>query len=618
MDGLSWRQPVLAQDVTLSDSVVTMVFTDLVSSTAVKKYLNGSDITARNRLYFDNILKPHRQRVETSLAIYGGRVVKTEGDAYFLVFASAAQAAQWAVALQISHMTDPIDTPLGPLQVKIGMHTGSPLPDGDDFIGEEVDYAARVSSQARGGQILLSEVTTVLVRNVGLVGSRLVRRGTRNLKGIGKVPLFELLYLSKKQQQLQKTRKPQRLGVQLLASLAGASVAIGVGLSGMLQPLEMKTFDHLMQARPQNEAPDPRLLLITITESDVQAQSPEKRKGSSLSNSKLDQLLKTLVQYQPRVIGIDLYRDFPIEPQHQDLANRLGQDNRLISVCKIGESEEKPGIPPPPDISSDSVGERVGFSDVATDSDGIVRRQLLGLAPPEQSVCQTSNSLSLAIALRYLEPEGITAQLTETDDLQIGSAVFRTLQKNSGGYNPIDAGGYQTLLNYRATGSMDAIAPQYTLKEVLEEKKLTPELVRDRIILIGTVDETFQDFHVTPYHLAGQSKTAGVVLQAHMISQIISAAQDERPLLWWWSQWAEYLWIGSWSLVGCIVTWRCRSILVMSIAVGGTLCILYGGCYFIFTQGGWVPFVPSALAIVVTSGLVRVYYSHPVLAYSIA
>ena len=608
-------QPVIDKQVVVSDHVVTMVFTDLVNSTAVKKYLKGNDITTRNRLYFDTILKPHRQRVEANLVAYGGRVVKTEGDAYFVVFANASQAAQWAVALHISHTCEPIDTPLGPLQVRIGMHTGSPLPDGDDFIGEEVDYAARVSSLAHGGQILLSEVTTDLIDDAGLTNLTIVSRGNHYLKGIGKAPIFELLYLNKKQRSRKKPKSWKSRGLQLLASLTGASMAIGVSLTGMLQPLELKAFDHFMQIRPQQESPDPRLLMITITGGDVQAQSSAQRQGLSLSNTKLAQLLEKLAQYQPRVIGLDLYRDFPVEPQYRDLANRLRQDNRLITVCKVGDTTDNPGIPPPPDIPPDSLPERVGFSDVMLDPDGVVRRHLLGLAPPEQSECQISNSLSLVMALRYLEEEGFTAQLTSNNDLQIGQVVFPTLKNNSGGYQNIDAGGYQMLLNYRARGSVESIARTYTLKEVLEENILTPELVKDRIVFIGTVDKTFHDIHATPYNQSRRPEAAGVFLQAQMTSQIISAVKNGRPLLVWWPQWAEYLWLGAWSLVAGLVSWRFRSPLLLGLAVAGMLSVLYGCSYVIFLQGVWVPVIPSAMAIIVTSGMVSVYFSHPSLKY---
>jgi len=177
-------------------SLVTMVFTDLVSSTAMKRALPGTDVTEQNRLYLETILGPHRDRVRRLLDDCGGRVVKTEGDAFFLVFDDPACAARWAVAVQKDHRDDPIVTPFGPLRVKIGMHTGAPLPDPHypgDLVGHEVDYAARVAALAGGGQITLSEATAALVR-AALLDDAAHPHGNRDLKGIGRVPIFELLY----------------------------------------------------------------------------------------------------------------------------------------------------------------------------------------------------------------------------------------------------------------------------------------------------------------------------------------------------------------------------------------------------------------------------------------
>jgi class 3 adenylate cyclase len=192
-------------------SPITLVFVDLVNSTALKAALPGGDVTARNRAYFETILTPYRQRVEADLAVAGGRVVKTSGDDHFLVFASAARAAQWAAALQARQRAEAIMTPLGPLQVRIGMHTGAPLTDPQDesdYIGHEVDYAKRVSALASGGQILLSEITAVLVRDARIAGLALHAHGERELKGIGRVPLFELLPGEKRPQPLEAAASP--------------------------------------------------------------------------------------------------------------------------------------------------------------------------------------------------------------------------------------------------------------------------------------------------------------------------------------------------------------------------------------------------------------------------
>ena len=58
-------------------ATVTLVFTDLVDSTALKSALPGADLRARNQAYFDRILEPHRRRIEAELPRYGGRLVET-------------------------------------------------------------------------------------------------------------------------------------------------------------------------------------------------------------------------------------------------------------------------------------------------------------------------------------------------------------------------------------------------------------------------------------------------------------------------------------------------------------------------------------------------------------
>lgn len=197
------------------NEMVTMVFTDLVNSTAVKNHLSGSDITERNRIYRDTILFPHRERVENTIANYGGRKVETIGDAFFLVFPNPIQALLWSIAIQKSHADTPIPTPLGSLQVTIGMHTGCPLADGNNFIGQEVDYTARVAALASGRQILLSEATAIFVRDAHIDEILLHSHGDRQLKGIGKAIIFEVLYGNKQPQPLKenKSEKLENLGL---------------------------------------------------------------------------------------------------------------------------------------------------------------------------------------------------------------------------------------------------------------------------------------------------------------------------------------------------------------------------------------------------------------------
>ncbi len=115
-------------------------------------------------------------------------------------------------------------------------------------------------------------------------------------------------------------------------------------------------------------------------------QAQTERQGSSLSNKSLAQLLDKLEPYQPAVIGLDIYRDFAIEPQYRRLAEQLSQNQpHLIAVCYAGATDAEPGIPPPPNIPMAQLQQRVGLSDFPVDLDGSIRRHLLGQALPEKS-----------------------------------------------------------------------------------------------------------------------------------------------------------------------------------------------------------------------------------------
>ncbi|MDY7021162.1 MAG: CHASE2 domain-containing protein [Cyanobacteriota bacterium] len=385
------------------------------------------------------------------------------------------------------------------------------------------------------------------------------------------------------------------------ASLIVSFLVIIARFAGLLQPLELKAYDQLMRSRP-DEGMDSRLLLITITGSDVQAQPPEERQATSLSNRALEQLLQKLNQYEPRAIGLDIYREMPTEPEFETLINSWQNLDKFIGVCQTGEDAFNPGITAPQEIPSDHLRERVGFSNGKVDFDNIVRRQLVGQGYDQYSVCKVDTSLNFRLALRYLADEGITYDLTESGNIKIGDTVFPNVEKNSGGYHSTDARGYQFMINYRAGKQ---IAPQLTLEDVLLKNRLTSELVKDRIVLIGTTDKTFRDYHRTPYSQGSFSDIPGVVIQAHMVSQIVSAVKDERPLIWWWPEWVELLWIVAWSGLAAVIVWRFTSPKILILATTGSLIILYGSCYVIlWLFGGWIPLVPSAMTFLSTITLI--------------
>jgi CHASE2 domain-containing sensor protein len=391
----------------------------------------------------------------------------------------------------------------------------------------------------------------------------------------------------------------QRLVPAILQiSVLLTTLVVGMRSLGMLQLGELLAFDSLMRLRP-DEGQDSRLLVVTITEADVQSQPAKERGAASISDRSLAQLLAKLESFQPRVIGLDIYRENHVAPEYNNLAKIMAKSDKFIAICKASEDSQNAGVSPPPEVPV----QRQGFSDVVPDPDSVVRRQILAMAPA--SPCNTDKSFSFQLATRYLAKEGIQAQLTESQNWQIGNVIFRNLQENTGGYQGIDSRGHQVLLNYRSTST---IATQVTLTDVLNNK-INPELVKNRIVLIGTTAESFHDHLLTPYS-AGYwpyQEMPGVLIQAHMVSQILSVVLDGRSLIWVFPNWGDILWIWSWSVVGSILAWRIQSLSNLAIAGISTLGILYGICCGIFIQGGWVPFVPSALVLVATGGSVAGY-----------
>lgn len=389
-----------------------------------------------------------------------------------------------------------------------------------------------------------------------------------------------------------------RLKTVLLSSAAIASLLCGGRLLGILQPLELWTFDHLLRLRPPEEA-DPRLLIVTITEADLQAQSQTDRQGS-LSDTALNRLLEKLEQHQPRVVGLDVYRDFPVRPNVQELATRLRQDKRLIGVCKGRDPQSDPaGVPPPPELPQS----RLGLSDFIEDTDGVLRRQILFMDSDPASPCTVPYSFSIQVAFHYLQAVGILPQFTEEGNLKLGNTVFESLEDRTGGYQGVDSRGSQILLNYRATSSPSQIAPQVTLSQVLNDQ-VDPTAIKDRIILIGVTASSAGDYWSTPYGTGPSAKIPGVFIQAHALSQVLSAVLDERSLLWVWPQWGEAFWILIWSAAGGIIVDRFPLPTQLGLAGGATLLTLVIVCYVVLIWGGWMPLVPSGLGFVAAGGMV--------------
>jgi len=165
------EQPDLSSTLA-ADGTVTIVFTDIVDSTVLLGRLGDQG--------WLEVLRKHNAVIADATTAHGGAVVETQGDGAMLAFSSARRAVACAVTIQ-REIAVAFDDGASPIHVRIGVHTGDALQEADHFYGTTVHYAARVASQARGGEILVSGLVRDLVAgsDVGFLESREVE-----LKGL--------------------------------------------------------------------------------------------------------------------------------------------------------------------------------------------------------------------------------------------------------------------------------------------------------------------------------------------------------------------------------------------------------------------------------------------------
>ena len=313
-----------------------------------------------------------------------------------------------------------------------------------------------------------------------------------------------------------------------------------------------------------------------------------------ISDRTLATVLQKLQQFQPKVIGLDMYRNVPQLPGRKELLKQLEADN-IVGIYYIGDTAVG-GVSPIPGMPVD----KLGFNDVVIDDDNVVRRNFLFGYEGERK----HYSFSLQLALKYLEKKDISLKVTP-DALHFGNTVFPRLEPHAGGYQNLDNAGRQIMISYR---SERAVARVVSLGEVLNGK-VKPEWVKEKVVLIGATAPSGNDFFLTPYN-ASQSANhsmSGVVLHAQLVSQLLSTTLDRKPLIWFWYEWIEILWVWSWALIGGWLAWRQRHPFFLILVTIGSLGILFSCCFGFFIQAGWIPLIPPAIAFLATNITILAY-----------
>ncbi|MEG4218419.1 CHASE2 domain-containing protein [Microcoleus sp. Pol14C6] len=383
----------------------------------------------------------------------------------------------------------------------------------------------------------------------------------------------------------------------LITASAVASTVIVMRWFGFFQVWEWAAFDHFVRWRPA-EPIDSRIVIVEIKEADLQ------KYGYPISDAVLAQLLQKLHAGKPRAIGLDVYRDLPTQPGNADLLKTFKTIPNLIGI-ELMPDETRLGVRPPPVLDK---LDRIGFNNVVIDADSKVRRTLLYAWPGDG---KTHQSFALRLALLYLKSEGISPQpaIINPKYLQLGKGVFRPFQPNDGAYVRSDSRGYQILTNLRGPRGSFRTA---SMSDLLSGT-VPADFVRSRVVLIGSNAPSLRDFYQNAYSsgwFGPPQQIPGVELQAHFLSQILSAALDGRGGINVWPEAAELLWILLWSWAGAKVSWNLRSVgrsayCLLSICLG-----LSATLYLVFLAGWWLPLIPPILSLVGSGAAVVGYLAH--------
>ena len=151
---------------------VTFLFTDIEGSTRLLRELGERYRDVQDR---------HAHIVREAIQAEDGYEVRTEGDAFFAVFRTATQALRAAVRAQLG-LAEAVWPHGRALRVRMGLHTGEGALGGGDYIGIDVNLAARIAAAGHGGQILVSDVTRALVEHALPEGVALRALGRHRLK----------------------------------------------------------------------------------------------------------------------------------------------------------------------------------------------------------------------------------------------------------------------------------------------------------------------------------------------------------------------------------------------------------------------------------------------------
>jgi len=237
------------------------------------------------------------------------------------------------------------------------------------------------------------------------------------------------------------SRIPWQVVTILGVSLGVTGLVIGAKSWGWWEIGELAVYDQSVRWKSPVE-PDPRLLIVAITEDDLNLQ-----KAWPLPDRTIAKIIQKLTDAKAKVIGLDVFRANPVEPGHAELVKIWERNDLIIPGCHH-RTLKNPGIAGPPGIPP----EQLGFVDVLIDRDSIVRRARLFMSRDPKSPCTSETSLALQLSQYLHRQHQLKGEFDSKQHFQIDTAHFRSISSTDGGYQDTEQGAtrfYSTIDRHR-------------------------------------------------------------------------------------------------------------------------------------------------------------------------
>ena len=329
--------------------------------------------------------------------------------------------------------------------------------------------------------------------------------------------------------------------------------------SGISQSLDLQFYDLTTTLRGAPTATGLPITIIGMNEADIA------HYGWPIDDSLFCVAIDRLLEQGAVAVGLDFYRDRGVGREQQCLRDRFRRDPRLVSIFNVAEGIKAiPGTPP----------NRRAFNDLVVDPDGVVRRDLVHVSGQDEQ--------TVSFPLRLLEV-GFGASRLRLD-LEAGKAPGPWLEPDSGGYDNLDAAGYQQMLVFRRPGSFTT----WSLRDLLTPGRVPTKDIRGRIVLLGSTAPSLRDVFEIPQTRftarASQLVLPGVELHAQRLASLLDRMRLDdslriRTVPPWLETGIGVLAIGLGIVLGESFAGLRRSLLVV-MAVSGLLVVSAAGLLY--------------------------------------